>query len=301
MRISFPNLTRPKKGAKKLSSLLNRPLAQCQSAVAKACGYRDWHELERQVAPQSNATLDQYLSRDEYVDRQVNLAVRIAELLEVVDDDAQYALVRARITGDRESSLAEQLAIRAGCLRQTALPDTGRRQRGSIGKLKSPGRNGEIVILKRFGRSTYVLTHKTPDAAVADFEFVSPKSPLPLFVPMRLYMPYGAWTEKIGSRVLFSRDYKPLWRLTSDKKLSRINPWDRIQFETEEWFWDDLETPWSSALRYKTEVRRLQDFGVTGLPKLVEVLPHLVLRDDLRSVGDAVDFLHSKYDAVSLS
>jgi hypothetical protein len=301
MRIDFPNLTRPKKSAKILSRVLERPLARCQSALAKVCGYRDWHELEQQVAPACDSILDQNLSTDEYVDRQVKMGLCIAELLDVDDDEAQFALVRANITGNRESSLAEQLAIRAGCLRRTALPDAGRGHRGSIGKVMSPGRNGEVVILKRLGRPTYVLTHRTPDAAVGDFEFVSPRHPLPLFIPMSLYVPYGVWTEKDGSRVLFSRDYKPLWRLTPAKRPARANPWDRIQFDREEWFWGDTDTPWASNARYEIELKRLQDLGVVGLPKLVETLPHLVMRDDLRSVEDAVELLRDKYEAVRLS
>ena len=170
----FPKSTRPKKGAKTLSRVLSRPLAQCQSAVAKACGYKDWHELEQQAAPGRNAILDQDLSADEYVNRQIEMTLSIAKYAAVVDDDAQFALAMANITGDRKAALAEQLAIRTGCLRRTSLPDAGRRQRGSIGRLKSPGRNGELVILKRIGRITYVLTHQSPDTAVADFEFVSP-------------------------------------------------------------------------------------------------------------------------------
>jgi hypothetical protein len=210
MRILFPNLTRPKKGAKTLSRVLSRPLAQCQSAVATA----------------------------------------------------------------------------------------GWRQRGSIGKLKSSGRNGELVILKRIEHVTYVLTHKSPDSIVANFEFASPIRQAPLFIPMRLHLSYGAWTEKDGTRVLFSRDYKPLWRLKAGETPARLNPWDRIQFEKQEWFWDDTTTPWSNEARFEHEMNRLQDFGVTALPRLVETLPYLVLRDDLTSINDAVDLLRDKYDPV---
>jgi hypothetical protein len=103
MRIQFPNLTRLKKGAKTLSHVLGRPLAQCQSSVANACGYKDWHELERQVGPGSSATLDQELSADEYVRRQIAMTVRIAESMGVDDNEAQFALASANITGDRKS------------------------------------------------------------------------------------------------------------------------------------------------------------------------------------------------------
>jgi hypothetical protein len=266
--------------------------------VARACGYRDWHELEQQVSPGHLAILDQDLSVDKYVNRQIEMTLSVAESTNVIDDDAQFALAMANLTGDRKTDLTEQLAIRAGCLRRTSLPDLGRRQRGSIGRLKSPGRNGELVILKRFGQITHVLTHVSLDAAVADFEFVTPRLPVPLFVPMWLYLAYGVWTEKDGAHVLFSRDYMPLWRLKVGEKPGRINPWDWIRFEQQEWFWDDTATPWSSKRRYEDELKRLRHFRVIGLPRLVETLPYLILRDDLRSIEDAVDILREKYEPV---
>jgi hypothetical protein len=110
--------------------------------------------------------------------------------------------------------------------------------------------------------------------------------PVPLFIPMRLHLSYGAWTEQDGARVLFSRDYKPLWRLKDGEKPARMNPWERIRFEKQEWFWDDTTTPWSTTARYEQEIKRLQDFGVTALPRLVETLPYLVLRDDLTSANN---------------
>jgi hypothetical protein len=73
----------------------------------------------------------------------------------------------------------------------------------------------------------------------------------------------------------------------------KLNPWDRIQFEEQEWFWDDTTTPWSNKARFEHEMNRLQDFGVTALPRLVETLPYLVLRDDLTSIDDAVDLLRA--------
>lgn len=298
MRVQFPNLTRPKKGAKILSHFLNRPLSLCQSALARACGYKDWHELERQAELGCFTILDQDLSSDEYVLRQVDLVVYISRVLSVSDDDVQFAVARARITGDRKSTLVEQLAIRTGCLRSTSLPDLGRRQRGSVCRINSAGWRGQSVILKRFESPLRVITESSTDATVADFELVSPRQPLPLFVPMRLYLAYGVWTEKDGARVIFSRDYKPLWRLNADAKPIRVDPWDWIQFDREEWFWSDTSAPWSSKARYEAELERLEGFGVDGLPKLVETLPYLVLHDDLTSIGGAVERLQAKYASV---
>lgn len=292
MRLYFPSLAQPKRTAKILSRCLSRPLASCHAAIAGACGYRDWHELENYALNREVALLDQHLAIDEFVERQATISVRIAKSLGAHSGDVQFALASAPLTGNRVPDLREQLAIRAECYRKTSIPLTGRRQRGSVGKVKSPGWNGELVILKSFGQPTVVIAHKTPDTWVADFEFVSPRTPEPLFIPMRLYLAYGMWTETTGSIVLFSRDYMPLWRLVPGQRPQRANPWERISYTRQEWFWDDTETPWSNKHRYQTELARLASFGVIGLPLLVEALPLLVLRDDLRKVHHAVEHLH---------
>lgn len=296
MRLYFPNLTRPKKAAKEMARVLGRTLSNCQFAVARACGYRDWHELERQVEPGRMTVLDQDLSASEYIDRQIALTLRLSDATGVDDGAAQFAILRSHLSGDRRTTLAEELAIRVSCFRRQSLPDLGRRQRGSVGWLKSPGRTEEHVILKRCGEPTYVLTHRSTDMCVAEFEYVSPKVQLPLFVPMRLYLVYGAWTESDGARVLFSRDYKPLWRIRGDGHPERALPWERIRYEKSERFWDDRSPPWWNSRRVAEEVERLDGFGVVGLPQLVDVLPSLVLRDDITHIDDAVELLREAHE-----
>lgn len=291
MRIKFKNIDRPKKAAKLLSRLADRPLSRCKKVFAEGCGYRDWHELEQQIEPKT--ALVAPLAGPESISFQIDFALKIASALDVSDDDAQYALSQLGIIGDQPPSMLDQLAIRGGCLRRTSLKEQGRRQRGSVGRLKTQYRNGELVILKRFGRPTYVVTDKSPDAVVADFEFISPRVPPSLFIPMRFYLAYGMWTEGDGSRVLFSRDYAPLWRLQDGRRAVRTSPWERIKFEKQEWFWNDVSTPWSSIARYKEELKRLEELRITGLPKLVQALPLLVLRDDVGSMRHAIKTLQN--------
>jgi hypothetical protein len=271
MRIGFPTLIRPKNAAKILSRQTGLALSRCQAAIARGCGYRDWHDLERSKTEES--TPDQRLSRDNFVDRQVTLTLQIADALGIDHGEVQFALSTARLTGDRVSHVSEQLDIRAGCYRRTSLPETGRRQRGSIGKVKSPGWNSEIVILKKFGRPTDIITHKSPNSGVADFEYQAPRQSLPLFIPMRLYLVYGSWTERDGSVVLYSRDYLPLWRLREGKKPERANPWEWIRFDHQRGFWDDSNTPWRCPSRHNEELARIAAYGICGLPLLVEALP----------------------------
>ena len=85
------------------------------------------------------------------------------------------------------------------------------------------------------------------DAAIGEAtrrEISVPRLPLPPFVPMRLWMPYGVWTEESGSQVLFSRDYCPLWRISPIGEVSSEEPWRWIEFVQEEWFWNEMEAPW---------------------------------------------------------
>ena len=56
-----------------------------------------------------------------------------------------------------------------------------------------------------------------------------------IFFPLRFWMSYGIWTEADGAKVLFSRDYCPLWKIQegipavivgpgSIKQAHKINP-----------------------------------------------------------------------------
>ena len=132
------------------------------------------------------------------------------------------------------------------------------RQRGAVGKLKTVGRNGEAVILRERGRPTYVISHQAI-STVGDFEYVSPRVAPPLFVPMRLYLPYGYWTEHDGSRVIFSRDYKPMWRLRG-RSIERVEPWLRISFVEQTHRWPRGQAPWSSK-ELKADLNALVPLG----------------------------------------
>jgi hypothetical protein len=173
MRIYFPNLTRPKKASQVVASALGLSLAVVQQGVAKACGHRDWHDLENQHTSMPPSLLDQHIDHMSYVDRQIAIVLNLATELGVPDGDVQYGLASSRLTGDRPAELADQIAIRVGCWRRTSVPMALRSERGAVGRLKAPGRNKEVVILRSFGRPTIAITHKNV-LSCADFECVSP-------------------------------------------------------------------------------------------------------------------------------
>jgi hypothetical protein len=78
MRLSYPNLTRPKKSAKIVAHLLGEPLSVAQAAIARSCGYQDWHDFELNHAKDSPFALDQHLSQAEYLARQTRLILALA-------------------------------------------------------------------------------------------------------------------------------------------------------------------------------------------------------------------------------
>jgi hypothetical protein len=103
-----------------------------------------------------------------------------------------------------------------------------------------------------------------------------PQTPLPAFLPHRLRLAYGVWTEPGGAEVLFSRDYAPMWRLRDGLPAQQVSPTEWIKFEHQKWFWEDATAPWEDPRRIAEEEARLKSFGITGLPALVDLLPIMV-------------------------
>ena len=118
-----------------------------------------------------------------------------------------------------------------------------------------------------------------------------PRNPiLEEFRPMRLYMPYGVWAEDDGSKVLFSRDYCPLWRISLDGKVSPEEPWRWINYVIRSNLWDPAHPPWLSRATERRVKEYMADLGVTGVPKLMGVIAGL-LGDPGLEITDAVGLM----------
>ena len=181
-----------------------------------------------------------------YIERQVIHSLCLAKILDIADSDAQFALAHSRLFGDRKIDRQEQISVRLGCFERTSLPIAAKRTPGAVGTLNVAGRRGEVVILREYGGGTRVVSNRSLNTCIGDLEYVSPKSPRKLFLPTRLYLPYGVWTESDGAQVLFSRDYLPLWQVRKDGLIERVEPWLWIKWTEQKWFWDDGNTPWDS-------------------------------------------------------
>lgn len=149
-------------------------------------------------------------------------------------------------------------------------------RKGSPAILISMRSNGLVRLLTEAGTALVVRNQVTVS-----------RSPIPSFVPMRLRLPYGVWTEKDGSKVLFSRDYCPMWRISPTGQVSAKEPWHWINFVQEKWWWDDARTPWRNYGVQEQIEHRMAELGVNGVPKLVSVVDMLV-RGEAENIRAAV-------------
>jgi hypothetical protein len=282
MRLHFPNIERPKKAAKRIAKTLAGPqsLAKVQNAVAVALGYRDWHELETAHSANVPAPLDQELPVDLFRDRIAELALKLAVALGVTDSEAQYVLLVSRLTGDRQVSLDDHINIRLMCWRANGLWHASGHA-GTVVRLRFPnaGPRRLGLLTADFGSSGGSPVQIVGDNffGICTREEISiPRAPLPVFIPLRLRFVYGVWTEPDGAKVLFSRDYAPMWRLRDGQPPQMVSPFEWIRHEHEEWFWEDATAPWNDRRRIAEEEARLTSYGVPALSAVADLLPLMV-------------------------
>jgi hypothetical protein len=127
----------------------------------------------------------------------------------------------------------------------------------------------------------------------ADFKVVTPRTPLPDFVPSRLWLPYGYWTLRDGSEVMFSRDYFPLWRIAQGA-VERLDPWLWIKDKTAETHFTKAAATvvWAVGPARELALQHLVARRIFELPKLVDVMPHL-FEPDVDKIADGVGRLHA--------
>jgi hypothetical protein len=291
MRIFFPNVTRPKKSAKRISTLFPAiPHALALRSVAIACGYRDWHEFEMAHAATTPSPLDHDLSQVEFRSRATSICRSLAKTLGIPDGDIQAALPILRLTGDRVFTLDDHHAIRIACWRSGLMPWNGARKPGATFLMKE----GNYSPVRGYWRSSEgdgvsYICDTTIDCGCATYEAVSPRTRMEDFIPLRLWLPYGWWTLEDGSDVLFSRDYMPLWKVTPNGRVERMPPSLRVSgIRQEHWFMNKHgRVTWHSGPTRQDAEARLLEHGITALPRLADALPLLIAEGTLGIGGAA--------------
>ena len=269
MRIHFSDLVRPKQAAKFLARAgaeLN--LATVHEALARALGYRDWHELSIAVQPNISTAADHIGLEDA-----LGIILELADALALPAPDVQYAVSKARLLRATPWSIDDQMLLRTSIWRQRVFGTPGRGKPGTVVRDKAYG-SKTPAYLRYPGRPTYLL-FDTGFGERADFEVVTPRSPLSDFVPSRIWLPYGVWKLSDGSEILFSRDYLPMWRLSNDRT-ERIAPWLWIKgIVAETHFASPGTATWASGPARERALGYLQRHRISELPRLTDIMPHL--------------------------
>lgn len=298
MRIQFSDLERPKAAAKQLVRVnSNLMLSAAQEAIAQETGHRDWHELAASLCSESDKTTDLNATAT------TALIHRLATKLGMLFGDVQYALTKARFF-EILSSPEMQSGLRARALREYTFGTPGRGKPGTVVKSKARGMFGSVVrgspgyLLPKSAdsRSTSRIVFSSGIGGLADFEVLTPRLPVPDFLPARFWLPYGYWTLADGAVVPYSRDYLPLWHIDLDGKVTRPEPWYWIKGIARNLnFPEACQTPgiWSYGHSYAAATQFLRDRRVLGLPRLVEAFPFM-FEAEVNSVENAVLKLQEK-------
>jgi hypothetical protein len=160
MRFHFPNLDRPKKAAKRIVRLLGGalPLSKVQNSLAVALGYRDWHELDLAHASQLPQPLDQDFPVKDFHRRSAELTLKLAKAMQVSDNEAQYALLDSRLTGD-QASFEDQFAVRMACWRAKGQwPSSGTAGMVARPRFSFSGPRNLVMLTADFDSSPYRAT-----------------------------------------------------------------------------------------------------------------------------------------------
>ena len=285
MRILISSLDQPKDAAKRLARLSPAlKLAKVHEELAQALGYRDWHELT--MASRSEKPVTQ-LEDDKA--RGSQIIASLAEALNLPETEVQYAVSKARLLQDSLRTLEDQITLRGVAWRQRLFGPPGKGKSGTVVNVKADGTT-RVGYLKSLGRPSFLI-FDTGLGSCADFQVSVPRVPLPDFVPACLWLPYGYWTLRHGSEVIFSRGYFPMWRSTT-AGVERIEPWLWINgIVSEHHFAGAGTSSWASGSARDLALAHLERNRVRELPKLVGIMPYL-LNTEVSTIGDAVARLY---------
>lgn len=207
MTIYTPKQQAFKRAAQALSKLPDAcSLSACQTVLAQACGFRDLHHLQASQSKLQNFSEPRISTRADIISNIHSVSnFQIGDILD--------ALTRSRFfseKADMETTLAVREALFAA-----NYPKQGRNDVGAPCRVRAPGYDNTRALLVERGVGPEGLTHVMTDDSI--IFCVSREAPAHhtgrIFVPLRFWIPYGVWTEADGSKVLFSRDYCPLWKI----------------------------------------------------------------------------------------
>jgi hypothetical protein len=208
---------------------------------------------------------------------QARLTSQLAQITGLRAGDLLDALIRSRFFSGSPDP-ATTLAVREAMFAQNYL-DRGRQVAGTPCRIKAPGFGSTRALLVRRGESPEGVSEAMIDhdlMTCVSRELIEHRTGC-FFIPIRFWLPYGFWTEKDGSKVLFSRDYCPLWRIQEDQAPIRDDPDRAVNFVAQSWFFDEgsFRGPLDTVMARGLDI--LRDNRVVSMPRLAEWVPETLV------------------------
>lgn len=267
MTVFATNESAFKRAAQAISKLPGASsLSGVQNTLARACGFRDFFHAQNSWM---GAGAPQYAS----IETQVAVISRLQPHISVQTGYLLDSLTQTRFFGpDPDPGLS--LAVREA-LFEPLFPAGERKAIGSPCRIQAPGyKNVRAMVVRRGdgpeGRSQAIFDHGILDCVSRE---IPANRTGRLFIPLRFWMPYGYWIENDGSKVLFSREYCPLWKVQEGRAPVRDDPDRWVVWTEQKWFFDEGSFRGDTDEVIAKGLQILRDHRVTSMPRLVEWFP----------------------------
>jgi hypothetical protein len=241
-------------------------LSACQTILAKATGHRDLHHAQALQAQRGSVPIAAPSATP------VEILTSLEKAMEGKVGPILNALQKARFFGPKMGP-KEALIFRAD-LFSKEFPATSQEALGSPCITTEGGAARRALLISRGKDESRICKAMTDHGIVTcvGSELVQHRTGV-FFIPEPFYKPYGVWTEKDGSKVVFSRDYCPLWKIQEGRAPIQDDPNRWVHFTDQKWFSDKGTVTSGADLDRKRGLEILQEYRVVSVPKLVEWLP----------------------------
>ena len=272
---------------------LDMKLSDTQEALAKALGYRGWYELSRNSV--STAKILESTSGSQDWKSEVSRVIfDLSSKLGISSGQTQYLLSKSSLF-HKGWTEEDHIQIRLLIWEKNGWVNSKTLRPGSLIKVVDEF-SERHAYLCGFSRITHVL-HTTGKGGCADFEVKKPDRNAENFIPLRLFVPYGYW-ETSNGKVVFSRDYCPMWLIEPEGRIQRLAPWKRIRNITSNHFFSD-GPDWFKEQAVGRARKFLEDHNIQGLPMLVDGFP-FVLNSLDRTIKSAIESMERFMNADDL-
>lgn len=258
-----------KRASKLLSQQSTAGVNVCQDRLAQVAGYRDYHEARQFLNNPGRARIS-----TSYI-QQAEVTSALSTSLTINSGDVLDILYRSRFFGPAAMDPDDAITVRELIFQKNEFPQGNLKSQGLVCKTRIKGRPAERAILVDEGPLTKLMSDHGIMTVVKN-EFQRHRTLAEFFIPLRFYAVYGMWEEVGGSKVLFSRDYCPLWKVADGQAPVRDDPFRRVNFTAQTYYFDEgsFGAEVESVRRQSADI--LREFRIQSVPRLVEHLPELI-------------------------